>query len=324
MPSLVISLDFELFWGVTDSHSVAAYGRNVEGEWNAVPRMLELFRKYGIRATWATVGMVMCRDHKHWRDIRPSVLPGYIHRVRSAYSMDAVVGAYPKLFFARPLVEQILETPWQEVGTHTYSHFHCAEKEATEEQFSADLHCAQSTALELGVRYRSLVFPRNQVVKKFLPLLADAGIQVFRGNPDHWLYRDGNPVVGGVAGRGVRLMDSWIPISGASVAAAKTVNGVVNVPASLFLRPWSRWLSVVEPIRLARLKKSMTIAAQADAIFHLWWHPHNFGVNCEQNLAVLEELLKYFLRMQDEYGMRSMQMGEFAPKESAENALCGC
>jgi peptidoglycan/xylan/chitin deacetylase (PgdA/CDA1 family) len=315
MSSLVISLDFELFWGVTDSHSIASYGRHVEGEWKVVPRLLELFCKYGIKATWATVGMAMCRDYTHWREIRPSVLPGYCDRIRSAYSMDDAARAYPQLFFARPLVEQILDTPGQELGTHTYSHFYCAEPEVTEEQFAADLRCAQSIAAELGIRHRSFVFPRNQVVKKFLPFLVDAGIDVYRGNPDHWLYRHGNAVAGGIAGRAVRLADSWLPISGTRTVQPESVGAIVNVPASLFLRPWSHMLAAAEPIRMARLKKSMTTAARTGAICHLWWHPHNFGVNTEQNLAILESLLQHYRSLQDQYGMCSSQMREFYPKD---------
>ena len=75
MSSLVISLDFELFWGVADSRTVAGYRNNVEGEWNAIPRMLALFRQYGVRATWAAVGMLMCRNHAQWRENPPSLFP---------------------------------------------------------------------------------------------------------------------------------------------------------------------------------------------------------------------------------------------------------
>lgn len=43
MPVLVISLDFELFWGVVDSRTIENYGANIEGEWQAVPAMLGSF-----------------------------------------------------------------------------------------------------------------------------------------------------------------------------------------------------------------------------------------------------------------------------------------
>lgn len=60
MSSLVMSLDFELFWGVSDSRRINDYRQNVEGVWIAIPKMLALFRQYDIHATWAAVGMLMC------------------------------------------------------------------------------------------------------------------------------------------------------------------------------------------------------------------------------------------------------------------------
>lgn len=319
-PILVISLDFELFWGVADSRTIAGYRNNIEGEWNAIPRMLRLFRQYGVQATWATVGMLMCRDHKQWREIRPSIMPGYLRQQCSTYLMDKVAFEYPKLFFARPLVEQILETPGQEVATHTYSHFFCGEKGATPEQFVADLACAQSVASDMGVRCSSLVFPHNQVRKDFVDELAKAGIHAYRGNPDHWLYHGGHFTPGGIAGRAIRFADAWLPLTGAHVAHVETSdNGPINVPASLFLRPWSSRLTAIESIRLARLKQAMTTAARQGGICHLWWHPHNFGVNMEPNIAVLESLLRHYCILRDQYGMRSLTLAAAAQPEETIN-----
>ena len=120
--ALVISLDFEMFWGVLDTQTLAGYGPRVAGEWTAISGMLALFRRHGIRATWATVGMVMCRDHRQWSEIRPAQLPGYQNPVCDNYRASSVAAAHPDLFFGRPLVESILETPGQEVGSHSYSH----------------------------------------------------------------------------------------------------------------------------------------------------------------------------------------------------------
>jgi peptidoglycan/xylan/chitin deacetylase (PgdA/CDA1 family) len=310
--SFVISLDFELFWGVADSRPVAKYRTNIEGEWTAVPRMLALFRRYGIAATWATVGMVMCRDHAQWRQIRPSVLPGYFGRKICAYSLEEVARDHPRLFFARSLVQHVLETPGQEVASHTFSHFLCAEEDATLDQFAADLVCARAIASEMGVEYRSLVFPRNQIRKPFVGILPNVGINVYRGNPDHWLYREGHSSPGGVFGRAVRFADTWLPLSGAQVSHVETVNAISNVPASIFLRPWSRKLASLEPLRLHRVKTAMTAAALYGGTCHLWWHPHNFGVNLEENIATLETLLKHYLLLHDRYGMRSLTMADSA------------
>jgi hypothetical protein len=58
----VISLDFELLWGVRDHADRDSYGKNVLGARNAVPKMLEIFAKNGISATWATVGFLFCES----------------------------------------------------------------------------------------------------------------------------------------------------------------------------------------------------------------------------------------------------------------------
>ncbi len=58
----VISLDFELFWGVRDSKSLADYGPNILGVRRVIPAMLKLFREYDVRVTIATVGMLFARD----------------------------------------------------------------------------------------------------------------------------------------------------------------------------------------------------------------------------------------------------------------------
>ena len=299
-----------MFWGVADSRSIAEYRSNIEGEWVAIPKMLRLFKQYGINASWATVGMLMCRNYSQWRDIRPTVMPGYLRKQCCPYSLDLIVRENPKLFFARPLVEQILDTPGQEIASHSYSHFYCGEAGATPEQFAADLVCARLIGAEMGIEYRSFVFPRNQMQDAFLTELNLAGYQVYRGNPDHWLYRHGHFVAGGQAGRVMRLADAYFPISGNHIAPASEVQGLVNLPASLSLRPWSRRFSAFEPVRLLRLKRAMTAAAESGGVFHLWWHPHNFGVDIEENMAVLESLLQHYLFLQDRYGMHSVPMSD--------------
>jgi peptidoglycan/xylan/chitin deacetylase (PgdA/CDA1 family) len=309
----VISLDFELFWGVADVRSLASYRTNVEGEWSAVPKMLALFREYEMRVTWATVGMVMCRDYGHWRSIRPTLFQTPVVKERSPYSYEKTVREHPKLFFARPLVDAILQTPGQEIGSHTYSHFCCNEGRSALEQFEADLVCMKTIASSMGISLRSQVFPRNQIFNRFVAVSARHGMRVFRGNSDNWIYRKGDSPPYGLAGRATRFADSWLPITGDHAVRTTSVCGAVNVPASLFMRPWSRSLASLEPLRLNRLKQSMTAAARAGAICHLWWHPHNFGVNLDQNLAALKTLLDHYRGLHDRYGMRSACMGDFFP-----------
>lgn len=300
-----------MFWGVAAFRSLKSYRRNVEGEWNAMPRMLAIFRKHHIHATWATVGMVMCRDYTQWREIRPLHMPSYSRPELSAYCHDALAREHPRLFFARPLVEQILGTPGQELASHTYSHFYCDDPGATPEQFGADLACARIAAWDLGAQCKSMVFPRNQLREDYLALLPQNGFRVYRGNPQNWIYRNGDVMPSGLTGRAFRLLDAWLPLSGQGVVRPILRNHLVDLPASAFLRPWSPRLAAFEAMRVGRIKQSMTRAAETGGCFHLWWHPHNFGVELDRNLAFLETLLLHYRLLQDRYGMQSRCMGDF-------------
>jgi hypothetical protein len=125
------------------------------------------------------------------------------------------------------------------------------------------------------------------------------------------LYRNGDAVAGGLAGRAVRLADSCLPLSGRGVVREQAHGCLVNVPASLFLYPWSVRHRGLLALRLARLKGAMTAAARSGGVLHLWWHPHNFGINLAHNLALLEELLRHYQVLADRYGMQSQCLGDF-------------
>jgi hypothetical protein len=314
MPALVISIDFEMFWGVTDSKTIENYGANVLGEWQAIPAILKLFKQYNVNATWATVGMLMCKDFKQWSNLRPSIMPRYTRGNCSTYSVSALARELPKLFFARPLVEQILASNGQELASHTYSHFYCNEEGATVEQFVADIECVKEIFGEYGVQPTSLVFPRNQVLDEYLKVLWDAGISAYRGNQDHKLYQDGHLVKEGYAQllRALRIADSYLPLTGSHTCPLPTntpKGQLINIPGSRFLRPVSGY-SLLDRSHLNRAKSGMLEAARENRVFHLWWHPHNFGKHTQANLINLEKLLKYYQTLSQEYGMRSLTMRE--------------
>jgi hypothetical protein len=232
----------------------------------------------------------------------------------STYSAAELAKEHPNLFFGRPLVEQILATEGQELASHTYSHFYCGESGVTAEQFAADVECQQAIFSENGVKATSLVFPRNQVLMEYLGIASASGITSYRGNQDHWIYRDGHFVPFGSAGRLVRKADGYFPLSANHVAHCDNVlpsGKLVNVPASLFLQP-TLGNRVLDLLHLNRVKKGMLAAAKSDGVFHLWWHPHNFGTNLERNLDNLESILQFYLFLAEKYAMHSVSMSAVA------------
>jgi hypothetical protein len=89
---------------------------------------------------------------------------------------------------------------------------------------------------------------------------------------------------------------------------------LANIPASRFLRPYSKTLAPLDGLRLRRIRRDLRSAAEKGRIYHLWWHPHNFGVNLDENLAFLESALQSFDELRSRRGMESLNMAECAAR----------
>lgn len=309
----VISLDFELLWGVRDHADKQAYGQNVLGARHAVPRMLDIFAETSIRATWATVGFLFCGTKEELMASLPAIRPQYANPRLSNYAYLDEVGKDERsepFYFAASLVDMILQAPGQELGTHTMSHFYCLEDGQTREAFAADLRAAKALADRRGASLRSIVFPRNQFSEDHLAVCAENGITHFRGNPTSWAYRAAKGADQTPAKRALRLLDAYSGVLGSHSFQSGRAD-LVNVPASRFLRPSAGRLAAFHPLHLATIKRGMTEAARAGQGYHLWWHPHNFGRNLDANMGGLRQILDHFKMLKDRYGMQSCAMEDF-------------
>ena len=66
-----------------------------------------------------------------------------------------------------------------------------------------------------------------------------------------------------------------------------------------------------------RLKNAIKYAAVNSKCIHLWWHPHNFGSEINENFKQLQEILVHYKKLNEKFGMESVNMLE-AAKESIE------
>lgn len=310
----VISLDFELLWGVRDHSDKPSYGQNVLGARDAVPRMLELFEANGIHATWATVGFLFCQTKEELMASLPEERPKYANPRLSNYSYLDEVGEDERTdpyYFGASLVDAIRQTPGQELATHTLSHFYCLEDGQTLPAFEADLVAAKQLADRQGISFKSIVFPRNQFSAAHLRVCAGHGITHYRGNPSGWAYRAAKCADQTPAKRILRLIDAYSGVLGTQVFMQEQDDNPSDVPASRFLRPCAGKLAAFHPLHLAAIKRDITNAAKAGRGYHLWWHPHNFGINLDVNMEGLRLIIDHFTTLRDCYGMQSRAMGSF-------------
>lgn len=315
----VISLDFELYWGVRDVPKVGDYTNNLVGARAAIPAILDLFTEHGIHATWATVGFLFADSSTTLKRSLPRVRPHYLSCKLSPYGdlpAEEAVETSDSVFFAPSLIRMISATANQEIASHTFSHYYCLEKGQNQESFRADLEAARSTMESCGLKLNSLAFPRNQYREEYLESCADAGIIAYRGNPKAWLYRGVPSERQGRLRRMGRLLDAYFPLCRNTChAICRPAPGLpVNVCASRFLRPYVPALGALEVLRLRRIMNEMTSAAKSGRMYHLWWHPHNFGVNTERNVRFLRKLLNHYACLSAVYGMISVNMREVAER----------
>lgn len=317
--ALVISLDFEIHWGVRElTRPDGGYRPNLIGVREAVPRMLELFEEFGVAATWATVGFLFARSRGELLRFAPRVRPTYVDPILSPY--DEPIGdgeADDPFHFAPSLIDRIRATPRQEIATHTFSHYYCVEPGQNRESFRADLDSALALAREQGIAIESIVFPGNQHNRAYDDVLAAVGLRAYRGTQPFWMYSTSRLSGQTYTKRAARLLDAFFNVRGDHTIGWDEVcrdGPLCNVPASFFLRPtrpvW--WRQPLRVLQFRRIAPSIRRAARDHRLVHLWWHPHNFGRHVDANIRQLRHLLEVFAECRDRYGMRSMSMADVA------------
>lgn len=316
--TLVLSLDFEMMWGIIDCFSPEKYGRsNVEHVPEVIRRIVELLEKYNAKATFGTVGFILAGNIERIKANIPDSKPSYQNTALSAYEnnyIDEITARYPQQFFANESVELLKQSKQVEIGSHTYCHYYCWEKGQTIAQFEADMKKGVEIAMERGIEQVSIIFPRNQVTEDYLGVCCKYGIIAYRGNAKRF-FEQTHSKLARLKNKVMRLLDTYISVAGNASIPYNEIDVKelpVNIPASRLLRPYNKNLAFLESLKLRRIRKEIKYAAMHKELYHLWWHPHNFGANIDENVKMLEQILESFAGCREKYGMRAMTMQELA------------
>ena len=320
---LLVSLDFELFWGMLDRCALEDYQDNVMGGRTAIPELLNLFEKYDIHATWATVGFLFAENHQELKRYFPDQQPSYDQRDLSPYNWFEKIGEDENTapcFYGASLVRLISEAPGQEIASHTFCHYYCREKGQTPEQFAADMQAAKQIAADHGYDLTSVILPRNQCEPAYTQVFRDLGFTAYRDEENDWIHER---VKIQQLMRILRLADVYFPLTGQGGYIPKKEDGIWNLVGSRMYKPIFSPLGFLERQKIRRIKAQMRHAAKHDLTFHLWWHPHNIGIRTQEHLQQLEEIFCYFRQLKETYGMESLNMKEAALRMEQERESDG-
>ncbi len=312
----IISLDFELFWGLAGwtEEQLFDYKTRIEGAVCALKRITEVLSKYQMKCTIGYVSGIQYNNVDEFLEAAPTERPTYNNKVFSSYELLLSLVREEKipqeLLFRPDAVEMLKNNPLIELASHTFSHYYALEEGQTITQFESDIKTAKEENKKNGIDTVSIIFPRNQIPREYKKICADCGFTHIRGNEESLLYRSESTPSKFDYKRVLRLIDCYFNLTGHHSFKTPKRDVLTDVTASRFLRPYSKALSFLEPLKIKRIKKDMLYAARHGEIYHLWWHPHNFGLFKEECINQLIEICQWFDSMRTTYEMESLFMRE--------------
>tara|TARA_B110000238_G_C16129327_1_gene440694 strand:+ start:1223 stop:2209 length:987 start_codon:yes stop_codon:yes gene_type:complete len=318
--SFIISLDFELNWGVFDAIPLEEYRNNLQNVTKVIPRLMELADVYNIRLTFATVGLLFAKSKKEMLSLKPTLEASYLNGTLNPYRLlDNIEESEEddKLHYASELIHSIVENKNHELSSHTFGHYNCLAEGQTLAEFEADVVSSQNAARLYNLNLTSIVFPKNEVNSQYLDICSKHGFITYRGTENSFIYNQSSslyrvtptPVI-----RLFRMLDTYINLTGHNTYAVPSNDSskILDLPSSRFLRPYSRRLKRFEGLKIKRILNGMSHAAVKNETFHLWWHPHNFGDCIQQNFSNLEVIFREYAKLKTKHNFSSETMTSVA------------
>jgi len=321
--AFVVSIDTEMAWGEAhqrgaSNESVGAIaspaGRTYDREREVIARILDIFARHEMAATWAVVGhlfLAECQDNgagPHPEIVRPN----YSWLDGDWFDIDPCTSLRDDpSFYGGDIVDTILACPTpQEIGSHSFSHLIVDDPACTREVFASELTAAGTVAAQRGVELRSFVYPRNGVAQ--VERLAEHGYRGYRGRHPLPSFA-GRPAW---QRRVLRMVDRVYPLRGSAARPVRHTSGVWNIPQSYYLfGPITsrRWLPTLHNHRpIARLRQ----AARHRSVFHMWFHPHNI-IATPGALNTLERICVAAAELRDARRIDVVTMGDLAAQLDA-------
>lgn len=289
-PVLVISIDTELGWGfiLNPENEILDLLRRDPGRGRTGTRLLlEMFEKYGVPATWATVGHLFLGESDREQ---------LVHRELPQFEEGVIDWDYygglrdDVLFRGEDVVESIMACPAeQELGLHSF--FHVLFPGCSRRVAESEIDLGIKAANRFGIDFKSFVFPDNQIAH--LDVLRNSGFRIYRSEPRGYFIRMAR-----------RAMSEFLP----SPVSPRNRDGIWEIAGSVeFGYP----LLPVSELPGARF--GLRRAIWAHRVFHVHLHPWNLLLN--QTVAGdLDAFLALAAQRRDEGGLEIMTMGELADR----------
>lgn len=269
------SLDVELLWGKQDLDYKKLIPL-VKKERGVIRQLLELCKNHKISFIWAIVGKLFQKnDSQLWTGI--------------------------------DIIENIKETGFQEIASHSFSHKAFGSHSYTGVIADKEIkHCIK-LAKKMNITLKSFVFPKNST--GYLGILKRNGFIAFRGKQPNILPEE-NPLH-----RSVKALDLFLPFSPPVFAKCICEQGIINIPASFhFLSNRGIRKFIPKGLRFKKAKRGIDKAIREKKIFHLWTHPLDIVDQDGELFKELKEIILYAVEKRDKKLLDIKTMESIAEK----------
>lgn len=302
--AFVVSIDVEMSWGLIHRPD-RSYDFPDERE--QMCRLLDVFDRYDVPATWAFVGHLLLEECDRCDGVAHPELtrPDYEWFEGDWLAADPCSSATEDpAWYAPDLMRAVDERPaGHEIGSHSFTHLIAGDPGCSEAAFRSDLRRCRLEAERHGAPLRSFIYPRNQYGHEHV--LAEEGFTSYRGpRPDE---RAGASRVE----RRVRGLAETVVPTRRSAVLPVAEHGVWNLPAT-YLH------AVGDPrrysVKLTQATRRLRQAVANRSLFHLWFHPHNVQHETDKWFDGLDRVLSQAASLRAEGKLDTLTMAQVAER----------
>jgi peptidoglycan/xylan/chitin deacetylase (PgdA/CDA1 family) len=270
----IVSIDCEGRWGMADRVQEA---RLITDEsLDAVYSMLfSTLDRYQIAATFAVVGLFAAGPEAVDQFARATA-DSPAHQRWLAAPVAAVRSGVTSGWFRQTLFDEVRSVGAHELATHGASHLPFDAVAVGEVERRLELDWSRRLGAERGVRFSTLVYPRNAVTQP--DILGEYQIVGYRG------VRRPSAV-----GRVGHLLSEFNLLARAQPHTKPPSSA--EIPSGSFLN-WRHGLRAVVPpsVSIRRWRHILDDAERTDGVAHLWFHPHNL-ITAPTTAVLLDAIL---------------------------------
>ena len=320
--TLVLSYDFELAWASRNSDFYASdTGARHEKTYQTIGEILSVLTKYNIPSTWATVGGILLKDDWDFGAHPPPPL-SYDWFTGDWYAIPTTTHPNHNRYYAPELVEQILNTPGQELGCHTFTHTYAAELATSRKAFNYEIAACVQAAKAWNIELKSFVYPRNMV--GYIDILKQHRFTNYRSLNTEWYWLGHRFPTSSRYARGLqriwpyfmsalRYADEALTIAPKPYPLHIDEFGLVELQHSAFLPGYtgvSKYVSANQ--RVNRIKKGMLAAAKNNTFLSIYFHPHNFNYRRSDCITFFAKICRDAAELREKGLINIMTMAQAA------------